>query len=55
MSREPGHLVNEHLRAHPRLLGAEKEVEGRQDPPQDVEEPASAVCRRHHKGPTPQV
>ena len=23
VSREPGHLVNEHLRAHPRLLGAE--------------------------------
>ena len=23
MSREPGHLVDEHLRPHPRLLGAE--------------------------------
>lgn len=52
MSRESGHLGNEHLRPHPDSWVQRQEAEGRQDPPQDFEEPAQRSLQKTPQGTT---
>lgn len=54
VSREPGHPVNERVGPQPRLL-VRRQGAGGKSPHRASKSQPSALCRRHHKRPTPQV